>query len=311
MLRYALLRAARGVLTLLAISAIVFSLSRITGSPEDVLMAPDLSPVDRQAILDRWGLDEPVAAQYWSFLTNVVHGDFGTSFKYPSSSVMEVILARLPASLELGFAALVVTLLVGVPLGVLAAVRRGGWFDRAAKAVALFGQSVPEFWLAILLVWVLAVQLRMFPTSGSSGPGSMVLPVVVLSIFGIAALVRLFRSSMLEVLDSEFIKLARLKGLSPARVLGKHALKAAANAPLTFLGGIVVHLLAGSTVVEIVFSWPGVGLLAYEAANARDFPVVQALALFGAAAVVGMNLLVDLLYVYIDPRVRLGARMGA
>jgi peptide/nickel transport system permease protein len=175
----------------------------------------------------------------------------------------------------------------------------------------LFGQSVPEFWLGIVLIWVVAVQFGLVPTSGMGSWRSYILPSIVISIFGIAALLRLFRSAMLETLGTEYVKLARLKGLSELRVVGKHALKPATIAPLTFFGQLAVRMLTGATVVEIVFSWPGVGLLAYEAANARDFPIVQALALFGAAVIVVMNLLVDIAYAFIDPRVRLGKKAAA
>jgi peptide/nickel transport system permease protein len=202
----------------------------------------------------------------------------------------------------------VLTLVIGVPLGILSAVRRGSVMDRVAKGFALFGQSVPEFWLAIVLIWFVAVRWHVVPTSGITGWRSYVLPSIVISIFGIAALLRLFRSAMLETMGSEYVKLARLKGVSELKVIWKHALKPASIAPLTFFGGIVVRMLTGATVVEIVFSWPGAGLLAYEAANARDFPVVQALALFTAAAIVVMNLLIDITYAYIDPRVRLGQK---
>jgi peptide/nickel transport system permease protein len=198
-----------------------------------------------------------------------------------------------------------------VPLGILSAVKRGTVIDTIVRGLALFGQSVPEFWLGIVLIWVVAVQFGLVPTSGMGSWRSYILPSIVISIFGIAALLRLFRSAMLETLGTEYVKLARLKGLSELRVVGKHALKPATIAPLTFFGQLAVRMLTGATVVEIVFSWPGVGLLAYEAANARDFPIVQALALFGAAVIVVMNLVVDIAYAFIDPRVRLGKKAAA
>jgi peptide/nickel transport system permease protein len=193
-------------------------------------------------------------------------------------------------------------------LGILSAVKRGTLIDAVARGLALFGQSVPEFWLGIVLIWLVAVQVDFIPTSGMHGWQSYILPSFVISIFGIAALLRLFRSAMLETLGAEYIKLARLKGLSEWRVVGKHAFKPAAIAPLTFFGQLAVRMLTGATVVEIVFSWPGIGLLAYEAANARDFPIVQALALFVATSIVVMNLMIDIAYAYIDPRVRLGEK---
>jgi peptide/nickel transport system permease protein len=308
MARYVLITAARGLLTLLAVSIIVFGLARLTGDPFDVLAPVDISREDEAALREKWGLDRPIPQQYVAFVGNAFQGDFGPSFKYPTETAWSVIADRLPASIKLGLVATVLTLVVGVPLGILSAVKRGSWADRIAKSLALFGQSVPEFWLAIMLIWLVAVQWNFVPTSGISGWQSYVLPSIVISIFGIAALLRLFRSAMLETLGTEYVKLARLKGLNEFKVVWKHALKPASIAPLTFFGGIAVRMLTGATVVEIVFAWPGVGLLAYEAANARDFPVVQALALFTAAVIVIMNLLIDVTYAYVDPRVRLGEK---
>jgi peptide/nickel transport system permease protein len=309
--RYVAVSAVRAIFTLFAVSAIVFSLARITGDPLDVLAPVDMSREDEAALRAKWGLDRPVPEQYASFVVNAFRGDFGDSFIYPSETSTGVILDRLPRTLQLGLVSVLLVLVVGVPLGVLSAVRRGSLMDRIARGVALFGQSVPDFWFGIMLIWIFAARLRWFPTSGVSGWKSFVLPSIVVSIFGIAALLRLFRSSMLETLDSEYVKLARLKGLSRTKVIWKHALKAASIAPLTFFGTLAIRILTGATVAEIVFAWPGVGLLAFEAANARDFPVVQALALFTSVVIVIMNLLVDVLYAYIDPRVRLGERVMA
>lgn len=306
--RYILINTARGLLTILAVSVLVFSLARLTGDPMTVLAPVDLGREDEAALRELWGLDGSLPEQYGAFIGNAVQGDFGPSFKYPSETATSIILDRLPASLKLGLVATVLTIVVGVPLGVLSAVKRGSLADRISKGLALFGQSVPEFWLAIVLIWLVAVRFDFVPTSGVSDWRSYVLPSMVISIFGIAALLRLFRSAMLETLGREYVKLARLKGLAELKVIGKHALKPASIAPLTFFGQIAVRMLTGATVVEIVFSWPGVGLLAFEAANARDFPVVQALALFTAAVIVVMNLLIDVMYAWLDPRVRLGEK---
>jgi peptide/nickel transport system permease protein len=308
MARYILISAVRGLLTLFAVSILVFFLARLTGDPLDVLAPVDMSREDEEALRAKWGLDQPLPEQYLAFLGNAVQGEFGPSFKYPTETAGSVILDRLPNSIKLGAVATVLTLVIGVPLGILAAVKRGSMIDRVARGFALFGQSVPEFWLAIILIWVVAVRWHVVPTSGITGWKSYILPSIVISIFGIAALLRLFRSAMLETMGSEYVKLARLKGVSEFKVVWKHALKPASIAPLTFFGGIVVRMITGATVVEIVFSWPGAGLLAYEAANARDFSVVQALALFTAAAIVIMNLLIDIAYAYLDPRVRLGQK---
>lgn len=311
MAKYALTSLFRGALTLLLVSFVVFMLSRLTGNPLDVLAPENLAAEDEAALAAKWGLDQPLPQQYLSFLGNAVQGDFGPSFKFPEETATSVIADRLPKTLQLGSVAVALTLGIGIPLGILAAARRGSWYDRAARSLALFGQSVPEFWLAIMLVWLFAVQLAWLPTSGHTGWSSIIMPSVVMALFGIAAMLRLFRSSLLETLGSEYVKLARLKGLSRTRVVWKHALKPGAIGPLTFFGSIAVRLLTGATVVEIVFAWPGVGLLAFEAANARDFPVVQALALMTSAAIVLMNLIVDLVYAWLDPRVRLGEGVAA
>lgn len=311
MARYIVINTVRGLLTLFAVSVLVFFLARLTGDPLDVLAPVDMSRKDQAALREQWGLDEPLPTQYVAFVRNAVKGEFGPSFLYPTETAGSVMVDRLPNSIKLGAVASVLTLVVGVPLGILSAVKRGSWIDGIARGFALFGQSVPEFWLAIVLIWVLAVRWDLVPTSGIVGWQSYILPSVVISIFGIAALTRLFRSAMLETLGSEYVKLARLKGVVEMKVVWKHALKPASIAPLTFFGGIVARMLTGATVVEIVFSWPGVGLLAYDAANSRDFPVVQALALFTAAVIVVMNLLIDIAYAFLDPRVRLGQKAVA
>jgi peptide/nickel transport system permease protein len=309
--RYILINSVRGLLTILFVSIVVFSLARLTGDPMDVLAPVDMSREDQEALRTQWGLDKPLTEQYLIFIGNALQGDFGPSYLYRTESAGDIILQRLPASLKLGIVATILTIIIGVPLGILSAVKRGTLIDAVARGLAMFGQSVPEFWLGIVLIWLVAVPVPFIPTSGMSGWQSYILPSIVISIFGIAALLRLFRSAMLETLGTEYIKLARLKGLSEWRVVGKHALKPAAIAPLTFFGQLAVRMLTGATVVEIVFAWPGIGLLAYESANARDFPVVQALALFVTAAIVVMNLLIDIAYAYIDPRVRLGERAAA
>jgi peptide/nickel transport system permease protein len=307
MSRFLLISTARACLTLVGVSVLIFSLARLSGSPVDAMLPDAASAADRARITALWGLDKPIAEQYLVFVSNAIHGDFGTSFKWAGESAIRLVLERLPNTLQLTLLGLVVTLLVAVPLGVLSAVNRGGWIDNVAKLVAMLGQSVPSFWLAIMLVWVFAVNLGWLPTTGQGTWQHLVLPVLVISTFGMAAFTRLIRSSMLDVLDSEYIKLARLKGLSETRVIWKHALKNAAIAPVSLFGTILVNLVTGSVVVETIFSWPGIGLLALDAMGARDYQVVQAVALLSAAVFIFMNLLVDLLYGVLDPRVRLGA----
>jgi peptide/nickel transport system permease protein len=305
--RFFLISTLRAFLTLGAVSLLVFSLARVSGSPLDVMLPDTATPADRARVAQLWGLDKPVHEQYLVFVANAVHGDFGNSFKWQGVNAMGLVLERLPNTLQLTLLALLVTLVISIPLGVSSAVNRGTWVDGFGKLVALLGQSVPAFWLAIMLVWVFSVNLGWLPTSGQGGWQNLVMPVIVIGTFGIAAFTRVIRSSMLEVLDSEYIKLARLKGLSETRVIWKHALKNAAIAPLTLFGTILVNLITGSVVVETIYSWPGIGQLAVDATSARDYQVVQAVALLSAAVFIFLNLVVDLLYGILDPRVRLGA----
>lgn len=309
MARYVLTSVARGLLTLFAVSVIVFVLARMTGDPISVLTPRDMSPEDRAAVATDWGLDKPLPEQYVVYLQRALRGDFGDSFTVDQATATDVIFARLPATLRLAGAALVLIVVAGVPLGVLAAVKRGKFVDRAARILALIGQSIPEFWLGLVAIWIFAVQLRWLPTSGDAGPLNYILPTFVVALFGIAAILRLFRSGMLETLQAEYIKLARLQGLSKFRIQWRHAFKPALIAPLTFFGQLFVHLVIGATVIEIVFNWPGMGLLAYNAAAGRDFPVVQAIALLTAAIIVVTNISIDLLYAWIDPRVRPGQKV--
>jgi peptide/nickel transport system permease protein len=213
-------------------------------------------------------------------------------------------LQRLPATLQLASFALAISIAIAVPIGVLSAVMKGSAWDSAAKIIALLGQSLPAFWLGIVLMWIFAVHLGWFPTSGRGGIQYMILPAITLGWFQVAAIMRLVRSSMLDVLDSEFVKLTRIKGLAEWKVVWKHCLRNAAIAPLTFFAIIAGVLMTGSVVTESVFSWPGTGLLVVDAVRARDFQVVQAVVIVFAGIFILTNLLVDILYAYLDPRIR-------
>ena len=304
MQRYILISLGRAVLTLLGVSMIVFSLARLSGNPLDVMLPETATKADFDRVEQLWGLDKPVYQQYLIFLGNALRGDFGDSFKWKGESALGLVIKRFPATLQLAGLALIVSVALSVPIGVLSAVKKNTPLDAIGKLIAMLGQSVPSFWLAIVMVWIFAVNLGWFPTSGQGGFKNMVLPAVTLGWFSVAAFMRLIRSSMLDVLDAEYIKLARLKGLSESKVVWKHAFKNAAIPPLTFFGVVIVGLLTGSVTVETVFAWPGIGLLALEATNARDYQVIQAVALIASALFIFMNLVVDVLYAYIDPRVR-------
>jgi peptide/nickel transport system permease protein len=304
MQRYIARRVFQSILAILAMSLIVFSLARISGNPLDVMLPLEATPEDYQRVSAHWGLDKPLVTQYFIFLGKALGGDFGNSWKWPGYSAMGLVWERLPATLQLAGFALLISVLLALPIGVLAAVMKGTVWDSAAKIIALLGQSLPAFWLGIVLMWIFAVHLGWFPTSGKGGLSHMILPAITLGWFQVAALMRLVRSSMLEVLDSEFVKLTRIKGLSEWKVVWKHCLRNAAIAPLTFFAIIAGVLMTGAVVTESVFSWPGTGLLVVDAVRARDFQVVQAVVIVFAGIFILTNLLVDILYAYLDPRIR-------
>ena len=304
MQRYIARRVLHSALAILAMSVIVFGLARVTGNPLDVMLPLEATREDYERVSKHWGLDQPLVTQYFIFLGKALGGDFGNSWKWPGHSAMGLVWQRLPATLQLAGFALLISVVLALPIGVLAAVMKGTVWDSAAKVIALLGQSLPAFWLGIVLMWIFAVHLGWFPTSGKGGLQHMILPAITLGWFQVAALMRLVRSSMLEVLDSEFVKLTRIKGLSEWKVVWKHCLRNAAIAPLTFFAIIAGSLLTGSVVTETVFTWPGVGLLVVDAVRSRDFQVVQAVVIMFAGIFILCNLLVDILYAYLDPRIR-------
>lgn len=304
MQRYLIYRVMQSLVTLLAISVIIFGLSRLSGTPVDTLLADDATPAEAEALMHEWGLDRPIYVQYLDFISNAVRGDLGDSLKWPGETALGLVWQRLPATLQLGGFAIIISTLIAIPTGVLAAVYKGSLFDSFGKMVALLGQAMPPFWLGIVLIWIFAVHWNVFPTSGRGGFGNMVLPAITMGWYQVAALMRLTRSSTLEVLDNEYIKAARLKGVPERRVIWVHALRNAAIAPLTYFGVIVGYIFTGSVVIETVFAWPGTGLLAIEAIRARDYVVVQAVVLTFAVVFILANLIVDILYAFIDPRIR-------
>lgn len=304
MQRYILIRLIQSVFTLIGVSIIVFSLARLSGNPLDVLLPDEADDETFERISELWGLNDPWYVQYFTFVKNASRGEFGPSFKWQGRTAMELVFLHLPATLQLAGFSILVSVVLAVPIGVMSAVKKGTMLDTVGKLIALLGQSLPSFWLAIVLIWIFAVKLGWFPTSGRGGIDNMILPGVALGWFSVASFMRLTRSSMLNVLDSEYIKLARIKGLPEWKVVWKHGLKNAAIPPLTVFGAIVVGQMTGSVTIETVFAWPGIGLLALQAVNARDYQVIQAVTMFISVLFIGMNLLIDILYAYIDPRIR-------
>jgi peptide/nickel transport system permease protein len=301
--RYLLRRVLQGVGTLVVISLIVFLLARLSGDPLHMMLSEEASKEDYAIAAKHWGLDRPLTQQYLTFLGNALVGDFGSSIRLRRPA-LELVWERLPATLQLAGAAILVSLLIAIPIGVLSAVKRDTPLDYIGKVIALIGQSMPSFWLGIVLIWIFAVILGWLPASGKGGPQHFILPALALGWYQVAAVMRLVRSAMLDVLDSEYVKLARIKGVAERGVVWKHCLRNAAIPPLTYIGFIVAVLLTGSIVIETVFAWPGIGLLAIDAVRYRDFPVVQTVVLLYAAKYVVINLLVDVAYVYVDPRIR-------
>ena len=303
MQRFILVRSIQAAFTLLALSFIVFVSVHLTGDPALYMLGPDDTQEAYEQMKINMGLDKPIVVQYGNFLGDFVQGDFGKS-PVTKRSTRDMLIERLPATLKLAGAALALIVLVGVPLGILSAVKPGTFLDLFGKMFAVLGIATPNFWIAIMLILLFGAILGWLPTFGDGGPKHYILPAFVLGWSGMAGMVRLVRSGMLEVLDSEYVKFARIKGLSERMVIYKHALKNALIPVLTFGGLTVAGLLNGSVAVEVVFAWPGVGRLALQGIAQRDFPLIQATVLAAGFFYVAMSLMVDILYAYVNPRIR-------
>lgn len=304
MKHYIARRAGYSLLSLILLSLTIFLFIRLTGDPTSLLTEPGASEEDIAAIQAKFGLDQPLWIQYGVFIGSLLRGDLGDSFYY-QTPVLDLYLSRLPNSLILAASAMSFSLLLGIPSGILAAVKVGKFWDNAGKMFALLGLSLPSFLVGLLMILLFSVYLEWLPSSGSGGILHLLMPAFALGWYFAAAHMRLTRSSMLEVMGSEYIKLARLKGLSETRVIAKHAFKNALIPVLTLAGINLINMINVAVVVETVFAWPGIGRLLYEGVSFRDFPVVQGVVLIGGAMIVVVNLLVDIIYAVIDPRIRL------
>jgi peptide/nickel transport system permease protein len=309
MQRYILGRVAQLLVSLLVVVTFVFLLSRLSGDPVQLMLDVTATEQEKQALRARLGLDQPLAVQYVVYLRGMATGDFGRSV-LSRRPVLEHIWERLPNTLTLGAVAIVFSVVIGVPVGVYSAVKRGTALDHGARVVAVMGQAVPTFWLGIMLILVFGVWLAWLPPGGKAGPASYILPALTLGYFTAAAIMRLTRSSMLEVLGAEYVKFARIKGLREQVVVWKHALKNAAIPVLTFSVMLFVIFLGGAVVTETVFAWPGLGRLILEGINTRDYPIVQGGVMVFSAIYLLANLMVDILYSYFNPKIRY-ARPGA
>jgi peptide/nickel transport system permease protein len=283
-------------------------LARATGDPAEALVPDDLPEEAVIALRERLGLDKPLYHQYGLFIQDIARGDFGTSLK-GHRPVLEMIVERIPATFSLAMAALAVAMIMGIPLGVLSAVHRDTLIDRIAKVVAFLGQSMPHFWLAIMLILFFGVflfeqGLPSLPVSGRGGPATYIMPAFVMGWTVVAGIVRITRSSMLDVLESDYMTMARAKGLSERTVIWKHALRNALIPVVTYFGLILAAFMNGSVVVEQIFAWPGLGRLILVSVTGRDFPVVQGVVITVGVFLIVINLAVDILYAFIDPRIR-------
>jgi peptide/nickel transport system permease protein len=303
MLRFVFFRLLQSLIALAILSVVVFALARATGDPLHMILPMNASPEDYANARVYLGLDRPYVEQYLTFVGRAISGDLGNSLR-ARRPVIELIKERLPNSLKLALFAMGVSLAIAFPLGILAAVHKGTGIDRAAQVISVLGQSLPTFWVAIVLVEFVAGRWQWLPAGGITGFTSYVLPGFTLGWFVVAGMMRLLRSSMLEVLDTEYVKLARLKGVSDRKVVWVHALKNALIPVVTFAGIYFAILVTTAIVVETVFAWPGLGRLAYDGITSRDFPVIQAVVLTTAVIVAAVNLCVDCLYAAIDPRIR-------
>jgi peptide/nickel transport system permease protein len=303
MQRYIVSRFFQAIFALIILSMVIFVLGRLSGDPVNLMLPPDATQEAEDLLRASLRLDQPWPIQYWEFISGAATLDFGQSIK-ARRPVTEVILPKIMNSLKLGAAGMVITLLTGIPLGVIAAVKRDTFVDTGANLIAVLGQSLPQFWVGIMLIQIFTVQFGLLPASGTGGFTHYLMPAFTLGWFVTAGVMRLLRSSMLEVLDSEFIKLARIKGLAEYKIIWKHSLKNALIPVLTFSGTYFAAFVTGAILVETVFAWPGLGRLVYDSIIWRDFPVLQSLILMIATVVIVVNLVVDLLYAYIDPRIR-------
>jgi peptide/nickel transport system permease protein len=292
------------IITLFILSLTIFTVIRLTGDPVTLMAEPGARAEDLDRIRAEWGLDRPLPVQYLSFLKNIVTGELGNSFNY-EMPVSTLYFQRLPNSLELAFAATLISFVIGIPLGLISAVKVNTAWDSVGKVIALFGLAVPGFWLGLVMILIFSVWLGWLPTSGQGGLEHLIMPAVALGWYFAASLLRLTRSSMLEVMRSEYIKLARLKGLPGHVVIALHAFKNALIPVLTLAGVNLVVMINAAVIIEVIFAWPGIGRLLYEGIFQRDFPLVQGVVMEAGIMIVAINLMIDILYAYIDPRIRL------
>lgn len=303
MKKYLLKRLLQLILVLFGIATIVFGIQHLTGDPTYLLLPPDATKADIALFRHEMGFDQPIYMQYLHFLLGVLMGDFGQSLRH-AQPALSLVMERLPATVELAFAALAVALCIALPVGVISALKPNSLMDNIGMTAALLGQSMPIYWSGLMLILLFTVRLNVLSAFGRTGLSSLIMPALSLGFFSMARVTRVTRSSMISVLGKDYIRTARAKGLADSRVVIRHAFKNAALPIITLVGMELGTLLGGAVITETIFAWPGVGRLAIQAIYNRDFPVTRAAVLLLATIFVVINLLVDVLYTYIDPRVK-------
>ena len=306
--RYIFTRVAQGIITLWLISLAVFFVLRLGGgNPIEYMLPEDATGLDEQLLVEAYGFDKPIAYQYWLYNKKLMRGDFGDAMGWDKRPTVDVVLERLPASLHLGGAALIFAIVIGVTVGAVSASKPDSMFDRVGKVLAISAQSMPIFWVGLLLILLFSVYLGWLPSAGAVeglALKRLVLPGLALGFFLVASHMRITRSTMLEVLESDYIKMVRAKGLPPRIVLWKHAFKNASIPVFTLFFVNFAGLISGAVITETIFNWPGVGRLLVESLILRDYPTTQAVIFFSAAFILCVNIFVDVMYAWLDPRIR-------
>jgi peptide/nickel transport system permease protein len=303
MIRFIAPRIGGALVTLFITVTFVFFLGAVVGDPVLLILGDGATPEAIGNMRAEFGYDRPIPEQYFSYLANLIQGDLGTSIRYGQSN-LDLVLSRLPFTVTLALTALFIAVMIGIPLGLLAAWKENSIWDRASVSLSVFFQSIPSFWLGLMLILIFGVSLGWAPAGGTGSWMHLLLPAITLAAYPTARFARLMRSSMSEVLDEEYVAAARARGISEPAVVIRHGLRNAALPVVTLIGLQAAAMLSGAVTVEFVFAWPGLGLLALDAVSARDIPLVQAVVIFGVAAFVLINLTVDLIYGVIDPRIR-------
>ncbi|MDF2937110.1 MAG: transporter, permease protein [Paenibacillaceae bacterium] len=304
MAQYLVKRIIQSVIVLWGITLVVFLVLHLSGDPVELMLPPSASKADVELLREQMGFNDPLVVQYLRFLKGAVVGDFGHSYNYDLPA-MQVVLERLPATAKLAFTALVISLVTGIPAGIISAVKRNSFIDSLIRMLALLGQCIPAFWLGIMMILIFSVKLKWLPTSGSEGWQALIMPAITLGLFSAATIARLLRSNMIEVMSKEYIDVAKAKGLRSFTIIMKHAFKNALSSILTVLGLQITYLLGGSVITETVFAWPGIGRLAVQSITNNDFMVVETIVVLMAVGFVLVNFLVDILYVMINPRIKM------